>query len=41
MFKINRVKAVSYAEKNSFGFDYKFDSKLNLVSSSTNTKGKS
>ena len=41
MFKINRVKAISYTEKNSFGFDYKFDSKLNLVSSSTNTKGKS
>lgn len=41
MFKINRVKAISYTENDRFGFDYKFDTKLNLVSSSTNTKGKS
>ena len=41
MFKINRVKAISYTEEKTFGFDYSFNSKLNLVSSSTNTKGKS
>lgn len=41
MLKINRVKAISYTENDRFGFDYKLNTKLNLVSSSTNTKGKS
>ena len=41
MLKINRIKALSYTAEKTFGFDYKLDSKLNLISSSNNTKGKS
>ena len=41
MLKINRIKALSYTAEKTFGFDYKLDSKLNLISSSSNTKGKS
>lgn len=41
MLKINRIKAISYTAEKTFGFDYRLDSKLNLISSSSNTKGKS
>lgn len=41
MLKINRAKATIKTNDCNFGFDYIFDSGLNLVSSSINTRGKS
>jgi hypothetical protein len=41
MLKINRIKAISKTEDADFGFDYVLKDGLNLISSNTNTRGKS
>ncbi len=41
MLRINRVKAISRTEAGSFGFDYRLEKGLNLISSNINTRGKS
>ena len=42
MLKINRIKCIIVtANDGNFGYDYKFESGLNLIASTENTKGKS
>lgn len=41
MLRINRIKAISKTESGNFGFDYLLTDGLNLISSNTNTRGKS
>lgn len=42
MLKINRIKCIIItADDGNFGYDYKFETGLNLISSTENTKGKS
>lgn len=41
MLRINRIKAISKTESGNFGFDYPLADGFNLISSNTNTRGKS
>ena len=42
MLKINRIKCIIItANDGNFGYDYKFETGLNLIASTENTKGKS
>lgn len=41
MLRINSIKAISKTESGNFGFDYLLTDGLNLISSNTNTRGKS
>lgn len=41
MLRINRIKAISKTESGNFGFDYPLTDGFNLISSNTNTRGKS
>lgn len=41
MFRINRLRIVVNTEKKRFGFDKRFNKKLNFIASYENTKGKS
>lgn len=41
MLRINRIKAISRTESGNYGFDFELSDGLNLISSNTNTKGKS
>lgn len=41
MLKINRIKGISRTENGDYGFDYSFETGLNLIASQINTRGKS